>query len=76
MEREIAPEALQSTLEELSYPALRPDAAAELREVTVAFDDEPMNLGAMISETGPDSYKTAEELRDAIEERIPDATPP
>ncbi|AGN02097.1 hypothetical protein L593_10760 [Salinarchaeum sp. Harcht-Bsk1] len=76
MDREITPETLQGTLEELSYPALRPDAAAELKDVTVDFGDETLNLGAMISETGPDSYKTPEELKAAIEERIPDAMPP
>lgn len=76
MEREITRETLQSVLEELSYPALRPDAAAELRDVTVVFDDGEVNLGAMISETGPDSFKTPDALRDELEEYIPDATPP
>ena len=72
MEREITPEALQNVLEELSYPALRPDAAAELKDVTLVLDGEEANLGAMISETGPDSYKTPEELREELDERMPD----
>ena len=76
MEREITPEALQSTLEELSYPAFRPDAAVECSDVVVVCDDETLNLGEMISETGPDSYKTPDELRAAIEDRIPDAALP
>jgi hypothetical protein len=72
MEREITREALQSVLEELSYPALRPDAAAELKEVTLVVDGEEANLGAMISDTGADSYKTPEELREELDDRIPD----
>lgn len=76
MEREITTETLQSVLEELSYPTLRPDAAAELRDVTVVFEDGEANLGAIISETGHDSYKTPEALKDELEDRIPDVTPP
>lgn len=76
MDREISPEALQNTLDELSYPALRPDAAAELKEVTIVVDGEEWNLGAAISETDLDAYDDAAELRAAIEERIPDALLP
>jgi hypothetical protein len=72
MEREITPDALEGVLEELSYPALRPDAAAELREVTLVCNDEKANLGAIVSETGPDTYNTPEELREKLDERIPD----
>ncbi|GAB3685142.1 hypothetical protein GCM10028857_15140 [Salinarchaeum chitinilyticum] len=76
MEREITAETLQSVLEELSYPTLRPDAAAELKDVTVVFDDGEANLGALISETGHDSYKTPEALAEELEDHIPDATLP
>lgn len=76
MEQEITTETLTSVLEELSYPTLRPDAAAELRDVTIALGDESENLGALISETGHDSYKTPEELEAELREYLPDATQP
>jgi hypothetical protein len=72
MEREITPDGLEGVLEELSYPTLRPDAAAELKEVTLVLDDEEANLGAMISDTGADSFKTPEDLREELDDRMPD----
>jgi hypothetical protein len=73
MERQITPDGLQGVLEELSYPALRPDAAAELKEVTLDLGDHTENLGALISETGPDTYKTPEDLMTEVDDRLPDA---
>jgi len=75
MVREITRGSLEPVLEELSYPALRPDAAAELREVTLVLDDGEVNLGATISETGLDAYQAPEDLLDAIEDVLPDVRP-
>lgn len=75
MVREISRGGLEPVLEELSYPALRPDAAAELSEVTLVLEDDRVNLGAMISETGLDTYHAPEDLLDALDDVLPEVRP-
>lgn len=75
MVREVPRNGLEGVLRELSYPALRADAAAELREVRLVLDDRETNLGATISETGLDAYTAPDELLDAIEEVLSEPPP-
>jgi len=72
MRREVAPEQLDAVLAELSYPAIRPDAAAELREVILVLEDRELNLGGVISDAGEDAFRDPEELRATLQDAVPE----
>lgn len=73
--RDVAPEGLESVLRELSYPVVRPDAAAALSGVGLVLEDRTVNLGGVISDTGQDVYRTPEALRAAVEEVLFESPP-
>lgn len=75
MPREVTRGGLDDELEALSYPALRPDAAVEFREVTLVLDDGEVNLGATISETDPDAFRAPEEVLAALEDVLAEDRP-
>lgn len=58
-------------LEELSYPITRIDAATALDEYTVRHAGGEVNLGALISETGGDSYDSATDLEAELHNVLP-----
>lgn len=71
MARDVDLRRVGTVLSELSYPVLRPDAAAELADVTVQFPDGEQNLGELVSETRDDSYDSAAELATELRETSP-----
>lgn len=62
---------VEPRLEELSYPVTRDDAAMELSEVTVLLADGEENLGALVSEVGSDSFSSATDLMDELQNVMP-----
>lgn len=73
--QEITPGRIESELEGLSYPVVRPEAAAELRDVILVVDDREVNLGGLVSDTTADAYHTADELAAELEglETLPES---
>ncbi|MDX1747550.1 MAG: hypothetical protein R3324_16570 [Halobacteriales archaeon] len=59
-------EELESRLEELQYPVMRADAAAQFDDVTVDLGDGTENLGVVISELNCDSFTGPDELYDRL----------
>ena len=59
-------EELESRLEELQYPVMRADAAAQFDDVVVEVGDEEENLGVVISELNRDSFTGPDELHDRL----------
>ncbi len=62
---------LEDTLDELSYPIARDDAAIEFEDVTVLLADGEANLGELVSETGSDSFTSREDLESEIQNVLP-----
>lgn len=62
---------LQSALDDLSYPVMRDEAAASLSDVTLLYADGESNLGALVSETGPDSFEDSEDLFVELQSVLP-----
>lgn len=71
MAREVKLSRIDDVLEELSYPVPRDDAAVELQDVTVLLADGEANLGELVSETGSDSYQSAEDLKTELHNSLP-----
>ncbi|MCL7417178.1 MAG: hypothetical protein M8354_04990 [Halalkalicoccus sp.] len=71
MTREVKLSRVDDELEELSYPISRDDAAVEFEGVTVLLADGEANLGELVSETGSDSYRSAEDLKTEIHNALP-----
>ena len=71
MAREVKMSQLEDTLDELSYPIARDDAAIALEDVTVLLADGEANLGELVSETGSDSFATREDLESEIHNVLP-----
>ncbi|MFC6904946.1 DUF5789 family protein [Halalkalicoccus tibetensis] len=71
MAREIKMSQLEDTLDELSYPIARDDAAIEFEDVTVLLADGEANLGELVSETGSDSFTSREDLESEIQNVLP-----
>ncbi|MDL5361881.1 hypothetical protein [Halalkalicoccus sp. NIPERK01] len=71
MAREVKLSRVDDELDELSYPIPRDDAAVELEGVTVLLADGEANLGELVSETGSDSYRSAEDLKTEIHNSLP-----
>jgi hypothetical protein len=63
MVRTVAYERVDTEFATFSYPLLRNDAAVELADVTVTFQDGgEANLGALVSETQSDAFHAAADL--------------
>jgi hypothetical protein len=58
--------AVRSALEELEYPVTRPEAAEALQGTTLEFAGGTDDLGALVSETGGDSFESAEAVESAL----------
>lgn len=59
---------VDTELAAFSYPVLRDDAAAELADVIVTFDDgSEANLGALVSETDSDAFDAPVDLHAELE---------
>lgn len=71
MAREVKLSRVDDELDDLSYPIPRDDAAVELEGVTVLLADGEANLGELVSETGSDSYRSAEDLKTEIHNSLP-----
>ncbi|WP_122090541.1 DUF5789 family protein [Halalkalicoccus subterraneus] len=71
MTREVKLSRVDEELEALSYPTSRDDAANELDEVTLLLADGEANLGELVSETGSDSYRSAEDLKTELHNSLP-----
>lgn len=71
MTREVKLSRVDDELDELSYPIPREDAAVELDGVTVLLADGEANLGELVSETGSDSYRSAEDLKTELHNSLP-----
>lgn len=71
MARKVKLSRVDDELDELSYPIPRDDAAVELEGVTVLLADGEANLGELVSETGSDSYRSAEDLKTEIHNSLP-----
>jgi hypothetical protein len=61
---------IEATLDDLSYPVLRHDAAADLEDVTLVLSDDETNLGVLVSETDSDAFRTPEDLLLELEESV------
>ncbi|MFC4405634.1 DUF5789 family protein [Haloarchaeobius iranensis] len=61
---------IETTLEDLSYPVLRHDAAADLEDVTLVLSDGETNLGVLVSETDSDAFQTPEDLLFELAESV------
>lgn len=72
MAREITREGLEAEAEALTYPALRPDAAVALADVTLALEERAVNLGELVSGTEVDAFGDPEELVAAVEDVLAD----
>ncbi|USZ69045.1 hypothetical protein NGM10_04735 [Halorussus salilacus] len=71
MAREVKLSRLESTLEELSYPVTRDDAATEFEDTTLLLADGELNLGELISETSADEFDSDQDLQDEINNVLP-----
>lgn len=74
MTREVGIDQVEGVLADLSYPLMRTDAAVELRDVTVRVDGEAANLGALISETDSDAFRSPDEISTELETVLPAAS--
>lgn len=57
---------VNEALDEIDYPVTRIDAAHDLEPYTVEFAGGEDNLGALVSETGSDTFKSSEELLEEL----------
>ncbi|APW96465.1 hypothetical protein CHINAEXTREME_01200 [Halobiforma lacisalsi AJ5] len=71
MGREVKLGRVESTLEELDYPATRAEAATELEDVTVLLADGERNLGSLIEDIGNDRFESAEDLEAELHNVLP-----
>ncbi|WP_256298564.1 hypothetical protein [Haloarchaeobius salinus] len=71
---------IESALDDLTYPVLRDDAAADLENVTLVVAEDEANLGVLVSETDSDAFRTPQdllfELEDAVGVALEDARAP
>lgn len=63
---------IDQTLEDLSYPVSREDAAGALDDVTLELADGEENLGTIVRDVGSESFSSVDELRDELYEYLPD----
>ena len=61
---------LEAALDDLTYPVLRHDAAADLDDVTLVVAEDETNLGALVSETDSDAFRTPENLLLELEDAL------
>lgn len=62
---------VESRLRELSYPISRSEAAAECSDVELQLADGEVNLGAVIEDTGSESFDGANELYEEVQNSLP-----
>ena len=75
MGRQVTLGQVDAVLADLSYPAMRTDAAAEFDDVTLRFDDGEANLGRLVSETQSDSFDSAAEVETEIRDLLAEGVP-
>lgn len=61
---------VETALEDLSYPVLRPDAASEFADCTLVLANDEANLGQLISETDSDAFDSVAALRTELDEAL------
>ncbi|SFG13189.1 hypothetical protein SAMN04488063_1519 [Halopelagius inordinatus] len=62
---------VESRLRELSYPISRSEAAAECSDVELQLADGEANLGAVIADTGSESFDGPNELYEEVQNALP-----
>ncbi|MHC3438050.1 DUF5789 family protein [Natrialbaceae archaeon A-gly3] len=62
---------LETVLEDLEYPISRDRASTELEDVTLLLADGETNLGAVVSETGSESFDSVDGLVSEIYGGLP-----
>ncbi|SNZ12858.1 hypothetical protein SAMN06269185_1960 [Natronoarchaeum philippinense] len=62
---------VDDVLDDLDYPVMRDDAADELTDVTLELADGEANLGELISDTSSDSFDSADDLQDELNNALP-----
>ncbi|WP_440990905.1 hypothetical protein [Haloarchaeobius baliensis] len=70
MTRRVEYAQIEATLDDLTYPVLRDDAAADLEDVTLVLAEDETNLGVLISETDSDAFRSREDLVVELEESV------
>ncbi|SFB70499.1 hypothetical protein SAMN05444422_101340 [Halobiforma haloterrestris] len=71
MGREVKLGRVESTLEELDYPATRAEAAAELEDVTVLLADGERNLGSLVEDVQSNRFESAADLEAELHNALP-----
>ncbi|WP_135820300.1 DUF5789 family protein [Halostella litorea] len=66
MGRQVTLNQIDSVLDDLSYPVMRTDAAAEFDDVTLRLDDGEENLGRLVSETRSDAFDSMAEIESEL----------
>lgn len=67
----VTPDQVPGVLEDLSFPIVRSDAAAELSETVVVTDTDEINLGELVSDADNDTYQSKEALLTEIQQTLP-----
>ncbi|MFP8957244.1 hypothetical protein ACLI4Y_10975 [Natrialbaceae archaeon A-CW3] len=62
---------VEQTLEELSYPVSRADAASAFDDVTLLLADGETNLGEAIADTHSDEFDSPDDLEDSLYNALP-----
>ena len=70
MTRRVEYAQIEATLDDLTYPVLRADAAADLEDVTLVLAEDETNLGVLVSETDSDAFRSREDLVVELEESV------
>jgi hypothetical protein len=71
MEREVRFADAGEVLGELEYPIDRDNAAAAVSDVKLVLADGERNLGALVSETGTDSFDSVDDLLSELHNTLP-----
>ena len=71
MSRTVKLSRVEETLDELSYPVTRTDAAAEFEDVTLLLANGETNLGKLIDDTDSDVYTSIDDLESELHNVLP-----
>ncbi len=71
MSRTVKLSRVEETLDELSYPVTRTDAAAEFEDVTLLLANGEANLGKLIDGTDTDAYTSVDDLASELHNVLP-----
>ena len=66
---------LATALENLDYPLTRADAATALQGTTLVHPGGEDDLGALVSETGPDAFDGPDDVVAALHDVMPVSAP-